>query len=162
MTPILVCAFWLTIETSYDFLAQLGIFLSGDELKTYTQLPLTMTSRILAMVVSLLLSGVFMYALKVLIRIFRNYENRVIFSLDNAICYHRLGYCIFYWALGSIVYHSLMSVILSFNNPPGSRVLTVTFGDMDFLTLVFGCIVLIISWVMKEGYLLAEENSHTI
>lgn len=40
--------------------------------------------------------------------------------------------------------------------------LTVSFVGMDFLTLVFGFITLIISWVMKEGYILADENTHTI
>ena len=55
-----------------------------------------------------------------------------------------------------------MSVVLSFNNPPGERILAISFVGMDFLTLILGMIILIISWVMKEGYILADEHSHTI
>lgn len=162
LTPIMVCYYWLTVETSYDFLTSLGVVQLSYDFDSYTQLPFTMTTRVLSAMASLLLCSIIMYALTLLIRLFRNYEGNDIFSLDNAEIFQKLGYCLFYWVGGSIVYGALMSMILSFNNPPGERILTVSFVGMDFLTLVFGFIVLIISWVMKEGYTLADENSHTI
>lgn len=103
-----------------------------------------------------------MYVLKVLTRLFRNYENGEIFSISNAESYQKLGYCVFYWVGGSVVYGTFMSLILSFNNPPGERVIAISFVGMDLLTLIFGFVILIISWVMKEGYILADENSRTI
>ena len=75
---------------------------------------------------------------------------------------NKLGYSLFYWVFGSVIYGSLMSVILSFNNPPGERIFAISFVGMDFLTLILGIIILIISWVMKEGYILADEHSQTI
>ncbi len=162
ITPIMVCYYWLTVNTPYDFLTSLGIIHLSYDIDTLTQQPLTLPTRLLAIGAGLLLSSIVMYALAVLIRLFRNYEKGDVFSLANAQSYQKLGYCLFYWVAGSVVYGALMSVILSFNNPPGERILSVSFVGMDVLTLIFGFIVLIISWVMKEGYILADENSHTI
>ncbi|CAK2462562.1 DUF2975 family protein [Vibrio crassostreae] len=162
LTPIIVCYFWLTIQTPYDFPSEMGIIQFSLDIEHFTTSPLTMTTRIIAMFTSLAMSSVLMYALTVLIRLFRNYERGEIFSLENAMSYQKLGYSLFYWVLGSIIYGSLMSVILSFNNPPGERIFVIGFVGMDFLTLILGIIILIISWVMKEGYILADEHSQTI
>ena len=162
LTPIAVCYYWLTVETSYDFLTSFGVIQLSHNIDSYTQLPLTLTTRILATIASLFLCSIIMYALKVLINLFRSYERNEIFSLDNVMSYQKLGYSLFYWVGASVVYGALMSVILSFNNPPGDRMLAIGFVGVDFLTLVLGFIILIISWVMKEGYILADENSHTI
>ncbi|MEZ8610212.1 DUF2975 domain-containing protein [Vibrio sp. 10N.222.51.C8] len=162
LTPIMVCYFWLTVETPYDFISSTGIFYLTYDIGNYTMLPLTMTTRIVTAFTSLLMSSILMYALMVLIRLFRNYERGEIFSLENAMSYQKLGYSLFYWVLGSVIYGSLMSVILSFNNPPGERIFEISFVGMDFLTLILGIIILIISWVMKEGYILADEHSQTI
>ncbi|CAK1738100.1 DUF2975 domain-containing protein [Vibrio crassostreae] len=161
-TPIMVCYFWLTVETPYDFVSATGIFYLTYDIGYYTMLPLTMTTRMVAAFTSLAMSSILIYALMVLIRLFRNYERGEIFSLENAMSYQKLGYSLFYWVLGSIIYGSLMSVILSFNNPPGERIFEISFVGMDFLTLILGIIILIISWVMKEGYILADEHSQTI
>ncbi|PTO71086.1 DUF2975 domain-containing protein [Vibrio splendidus] len=160
LTPIMVCYFWLTIETPYDFISATGLYYY--DLGHLTMLPLSMTTRTVAAFTSLAMSSILMYALMVLIRLFRNYERGEIFSLENAMSYQKLGYSLFYWVLGSVIYSSLMSVILSFNNPPGERILGISFVGMDFLTLILGIIILIISWVMKEGYILADEHSQTI
>ncbi|TVU65021.1 DUF2975 domain-containing protein [Vibrio atlanticus] len=162
LAPIMVCYFWLTVETPYDFISATGIFYLTYDIGYFTMLPLTMTTRIVAAFTSLLMSSILMYALMVLIRLFRNYERGEIFSLENAMSYQKLGYSLFYWVLGSVIYGLLMSVILSFNNPPGERIFEISFVGMDFLTLILGIIILIISWVMKEGYILADEHSQTI
>lgn len=128
----------------------------------FTQQPLNATTRLLMVFISLLLCSIPMYALNILTQLFRNYERNDVFSLENVQCYQKLGYSLFSWVGGSIVYSALSSVILSFNNPPGKRILQISFEGMDFLALVLGFIILIISWVMKEGYMLADENSHTI
>ncbi|PKH07815.1 DUF2975 domain-containing protein [Moritella sp. Urea-trap-13] len=162
LTPIVICYYWLTVDTPYDFLTSFGIVQISIDIDYLTQLPLTLTTRILAVIASLFLCSIIMYALRVLINLFRSYERNEIFTLDNVMGYQKLGYCLFYWVGASVVYGALMSVILSFNNPPGERILAIGFEGVDFLTLVFGFIILIISWVMKEGYILADENCHTI
>ena len=105
LTPIMVCYFWLTVETPYDFISATGIFYLTYDIGYFTMLPLAMTTRIVAAFTSLLMSSILMYALMVLIRLFRNYERGEIFSLENAMSYQKLGYSLFYWVLGSIIYY---------------------------------------------------------
>lgn len=162
LLPVTVCYFWLTVNTPRDYLTTLGIVQLSFDITHFTHLPLSTAVRVQAAIASLLLSGVVMYALSVLIRVFRNYENGEIFSLENAKSYQKLGYCVFYWVLGSVVYRTVVGLILSFNNPPGQRIVAVSFVGVDMLTLLFGLIVFIIAWVMKEGHIIADENSHTV
>ena len=162
VVPSGVIYFWLTAQTPFDFLSNTGVVQLSFKIDSLTQLPLSNITRLLATIASLLISGIVLYALSILIRLFRNYENGEIFSSENAVCYQKIGYCLFYWVVGGIIYGGVISVILSFNNPPGERILRLSFVGMDFLTIVLGFLVLIIAWVMKEGHKIADENSHTI
>lgn len=162
LTPILVCFFWLTVETPYDFLRHTGIVQTSFNINQLTETPLTLTTRLFAILTSLIYCSIIMYALKILIQLFGNYENKHIFTLENARCYQKLGYSVFYWVGGSIFYQPLMTLILTFNNPPHHRMIMISFQGIDFLTLLIGTIIVIISWVMKEGYHLADEQNYTI
>jgi hypothetical protein len=129
--PFMICFYWFSVKTPYDFLSLLGIVQLGASIELITALPLSPTTRLLATLASLGLSAVLMCALNILINLFRQYESGTIFSLANAIAYQKLSFCVFYWVAGSIVYHSLMSVILSFNNPAGERILSISFSGME-------------------------------
>ena len=63
------------------------------------------------------------------------------------------------WVFGDIIYDSLTSLILTFQNAPHHRVLTLSFSNFDFNRLVAGGIILIIAWVMKEAYKMSNEQS---
>ncbi|KLV05549.1 membrane protein [Photobacterium aquae] len=159
-TPIVVCYYWITINTPYDTL--LNTIQFSSKITDYTQQPLSTMTRVWAGAASLLLSGVIMYALIILIRLFRNYEQNNIFTIDNVGYYKKLGFCVFYWVGGSFLYTSVISIILSFNNPPGERLFVIGFTWIDMITLLLGGVIVLISWVMKEGCAIADENSRTI
>ncbi|OMH33906.1 DUF2975 domain-containing protein [Motiliproteus sp. MSK22-1] len=160
--PAGVVYFWLTAQTEFDLLTKAGVIQLSFNIDSLTQLNLSYTTRLLAAFASLLVASIVLYALSILIRLFRNYENGNIFTQENARYYQKLGYCLFYWVAGGVIYGGAISVILSFNNPPGERILSLGFAGIDFLTIVLGFLVLIISWVMKEAYQIADENSQTI
>ncbi len=142
--PVSVIYYWLTVDTAYDFISSYGVFELSLDIDNLTQQPLSTSTRLFAAVASLLVSAITLYGLNILIHLFRNYEKSEIFSLDNARCYQKLGYCLFYWVLGGMIYGGLLSVILSFNNPPGERMFMLSFVGMDFLTIILGFIVVII------------------
>ncbi|MCE0495072.1 DUF2975 domain-containing protein [Vibrio salinus] len=160
--PLTTCYAWMVSKTPYDFISSSGFFTVDIETAPYTTLPISYTTRILAALADLLKDAIVMYSLAVLIHLFRNYERCEIFIRDNVKCYQKLSYSIFYWVIGDIINGVLMSVILSFNNPVGKRVCEMQVQDTDILMFVLGCICLIISWVMKEGYALANENAYTV
>ncbi len=62
----------------------------------------------------------------------------------------------------SVVYESVKSVIFSLGNPPGSRVITVSFTSDDAFNILVATVILVIAWVVEEGQAIAEENKLTI
>lgn len=160
--PLFTCFFWLVSGTPYDFVSASGIVSFSSDVSAYATHPLTYGTKIVLCLIDLLTDCIYLYALMVLIHLFRNYERCEIFSLDNVICYRKLSYSVFYWILGSLIQNTLFSVIASFHNPVGQRVVNFGLNDSQVTAFIFGLVILIISYVMKEGYLLADENKNTI
>ncbi|MCG8613335.1 MAG: DUF2975 domain-containing protein [Pseudomonadales bacterium] len=160
--PAFILFYWLSVGTGLDFITRYGIFETAHPPARYTDQALSLTTRFLAFLASMVPAAVVMYALGHLIRLFRGYEKGEIFTLEATTHIRKLGYSFLYWMAGSFVYSGLISVILSFNNPPGSRVLSLTFTGLDLMPLLCAFIVLIIAWVMAEAQQLADENQLTI
>lgn len=162
LLPLSVCYYWLSVNTPYDVLSLSGIIELDMDVAALTQSPLTLETRLLALLASLGLSAILIYVLVLLVRLFKNYEQQEIFNFENTVLYTKLARSIFYWVVGNFIYTGVLSVILSFNNPPGERVLQLSFTGVDVMTLFLGVVVVVISWVMKEGYDISEEHSQTI
>lgn len=159
MVPVGVIYFWLVAGTESDIHPLLGI---GTDVSLYTDLTLSFQTRLIVLTLSLLLALIPLYALVKLVRLFKNYEQTDVFTLENATIYHQLGRCLLLWVVAGIIYGGLMSAALSFNNKPGERFLELDFGGYDALGLICAFLIIVISQVMKTGYQIAEENSHTV
>lgn len=61
-------------------------------------------------------------------------------------------------ALAAIVASALTSVILTMQNPPGSRQLAISISSNDVLTLFFAALLWLMSDIIAQGQLLAEES----
>ncbi len=162
LIPISIIYFWVTVQTPQNFFVELGIYQFTHDINSITQLPLSTHIRMLAILTSLVFSMIPLYALTTLIRLLKNYEQGQIFSLENTRCYRALGYCLFYWVVAGVIYGGLISVTLSFNNPPGERMLMLSFVGLDALNLLLATLIVFISWVMKEAETINDENIHTI
>ena len=66
------------------------------------------------------------------------------------------------WVAASSLYTILLSVVITFNNSPGERMVVATFSYDDLAMLLMGGVVILISWIMDEGRKLEEEQAHTI
>lgn len=119
-------------------------------------------TRSMAFMASLLPVGVVMYGILTLAKLFRHYENGNVFTAETVRYFHALGYVTVFWVFANMLFTSLISVIFSFNNPPGERMLTIEFGTPDLTALTIGAILLLVSWVMEEGRKLEDEQAHTI
>ncbi len=124
--------------------------------------PLSGLSLSLAFVVSLLPVGVALYGLITLEALFKLYQKGIVFSQQNVRLFRRLGFVLLTWVAANALFTPLISVVITFNNPPGSRELVAQFGVLDLSTLVIGAVVLLLSWVMNEGHKLEDEQAHTI
>lgn len=67
------------------------------------------------------------------------------------------------WTMASVVAGiaagSAISVVLTMNNPPGMRHLSVSFGSDQVFTLFFAGMVWLMAAVIGQGQTLAEENA---
>lgn len=160
--PLFVVSFWLTVETSYDILTRSGLINLSLNFDSLGDAPITVGMRLSLTLISLAVTAVPVYALVKLIRLFRNYEQGDVFSLENALIYRQLALSLFYWVIASVIYGAMISLIVTFDAPAGQHQLTLSFDDGQLLTLMLGLITLLISWVMKEAYRLSDDNKYTI
>lgn len=91
-------------------------------------------------------------------RLFGEYGQGRLFS-DTAIqALRRLGgWLLADWAAGPLI-HAAASVARTWDNPPGHRLLTLSFGSNDYQQLLFALLVLALARVMQEAARVAAEN----
>ncbi|MEB3701946.1 DUF2975 domain-containing protein [Candidatus Bealeia paramacronuclearis] len=109
--------------------------------------------------------GVLPFFLGVLVlkSLFKNYQRGEIFSLQNAKHYRQLGWLFFLDALLVQPLSGMLLVLLAtLSNAPGHRYISIHFGTPNLEALFCGLLVIVISWVMIEGYRLSENDKFTI
>jgi predicted PurR-regulated permease PerM len=65
-------------------------------------------------------------------------------------------------SLASILIVPLLSIVLTFNNTPGTRQISVGIGTDHVFTLLFAAMVWVMAAVISQGQALAEENASFI
>ena len=127
-------------------------------------MPLTTTTKILGFVVNLIPTGVQLFVLYFLIKLFRLYEKSEIFSLENVRYIKKVGYTLLIGQLINPIYEVLMSVTLTWNNYLHGvpRYAVITFNGTNIGILLTALMVILISWIMAEGCRLRDEQQYTI
>ena len=124
------------------------------------QLPFKL--QILGLLASLFTLVPLMYGISNLKRLFAFYREGVVFSFEHVKLFKNTAKGLLLWVVLSIIYESAKSVLFTWTNPPGSRILNVGFGSWEITTLLASGIIYVIAWVMDEGRILSEENKLTI
>lgn len=115
-----------------------------------------------ALIASFLPAIPFMKGLKQLISLFENYQIGHVFTRRNAASYRNLSRSILAWVLLGVLGSTLATLIITLNNGPGKHVLSLTFVGSDVITLVLSGVFLLLSTVMFEAQVIADENAKTI
>lgn len=111
---------------------------------------------------SLLPLSALIYGLVYIRKLFSFYKEGIIFSFEHVSFFKKTAKALVLWVFLSMIYESAKSVLFSVGNPPGSRVIDVSFGTAEITPLLVGGIVFVIAWVMDEGRVLSEENELTV
>ena len=56
----------------------------------------------------------------------------------------------------------LIILMATLSNPPGHRYISLNFGTPNLEVLFWGMLVIVISWIMAEGYKLQKDQDLTI
>ncbi len=157
IAPVYYGFYWLLINDIMYPLVTVNT--SSTPIVSY-QLPIEMQT--IGFISSLLPLTVLVYILLNLRKLFYFYKDGIIFSFEHVILLKKIAKLLSIWVILSIVYESAKSVLFSFGNPVGERVVSVGFGSEELTVIIVSAFVYIIAWIMDEGRVLAEENQMTI
>lgn len=97
-----------------------------------------------------------------LARLFYLYQHGTIFALDNVRYIRNIGVVILVWEIVRPFYQILMSLLLSSQNPPGHHQVSFQINGTDISMLIIAIIIIVVSWIMREGVELEQENRLTV
>jgi len=152
--PLITLIYWLFYNTlPLSFKTLIPVPIEGE---------LSPLERGLGFIASLIPLAIEIAAILTLKKLFHLYEKGEIFTAHNVRCFRKLGKILILWFIASPIYTAIISVALTFQNPPGERLLAVSLDSADMTALIVGIMLMVISWVMDEARLLEEEVTHTI
>ena len=93
---------------------------------------------------------------------FGQFAKGQVFTVQATACLRRFAGWVAAAALAAIVAGTATSVILTLQNPPGMRHLSVGIGSNHLFTLFFAAVVWLMAAVIGQGQALAEENQHFV
>lgn len=156
--PVLTVVVWMNFETFGSELRR-GI---GIECGTPLPTELLPVQIVLGIGVMMLPTSVKVFGLWHLRRLLAAFADGRVYTAENIRALR-----LFAWAVaGSIALGMLMvpllSVILTFDNPPGQRVLVFGIGSDDFMALFVSGVFALIAHTMEFGRSLASENAEFV
>ncbi|MBU4269458.1 DUF2975 domain-containing protein [Candidatus Dependentiae bacterium] len=107
---------------------------------------------------SIILIFGFIYFVKIL-NLFKKGE---IFSKPVFLCFKRLARVAFIWVIYSPISFILLGLIVTMNNPKGSRYLAIGFNTQDILNIIVFGFFSIITSIMYEGLVLKKQSDLTV
>lgn len=124
--------------------------------------PFGVTDKLLGFLANLIPMLIDMFVLHSLIKLFQLYEKAELFSMNVVRYLRNIGYGLL---LGQIVYpfyEYSIGFILVRNNLVGNGHAGITLDQTNFGVLVLSLVIILISWIMSEGYKLRDDQEHTI
>ena len=161
--PILLIIFWIGAPSPVSTTAaNYGFAISYIPKGIKILHTLSCSTKFLGFIISLIPLTINLVVLCFLINLFRSYEKCEIFSYKN-VCYIKyIGYTLFIGQLLSPIYQALLSAALTWHNPHGERYVNISLSGTNIGILLAALMIILISWIMAEGYKLKEDQSYTI
>lgn len=95
-------------------------------------------------------------------RCFRLFRDGVYFSADIARALRSFASRVVISGLAGLLVPPLLSVVMTWSNPPGSRALALQIGSTPMLALFFGGVLWAIAAVMARAAALADEHAQIV
>lgn len=119
---------------------------------------LTLAVRIRMAVVTLLPVGLGLALMWQLWSLFGEYLRGNVFGARALACFRRFATLLFVLSLAQPAAVALMSIAVSWDNPPGQRQLVVSVSSNDYALVLGALVCMAIARVMTEAARVAEEN----
>jgi len=120
---------------------------------------LSMSEKALGFLVSLIPVGIKLFILYSLIRLFKLYEQGHIFSEKHVRYIRHIGYSLLLSQIITPIYQGLMGLVLTWRNPPGERLVSMSFDQSNLGIMFMAFMIIFISWIMAEGCKLGKQST---
>lgn len=124
--------------------------------------PLSPMTKFSGFLVSLIPLAVSLLVLYFLIRLFKRFEQCDFFCYQNVRYIKYIGLTLFIGQLLHPAYQALLTYVLTLHNYPGKPMVMISFTGADIGVLLTALAILLVSWIMAEGYKLKEEQQYTV
>lgn len=150
--PITLLIFWARFPTnSGPFLADLPIMYTPG-----------IGTKSLGFFVSLLRASLAMLACFYMAKLFQQFAKLQFFADENTKYLLRSGYSLLCYQLLKPLFDMGLAVVATFQNPPGSRFIAVTYTHVNLGLIVSALTMIVIAMILKEANKLQQENKLTI
>ena len=163
--PIILAIGWMNAPSSLNLLSgMIRMNVIPYSYENHIFHTLTASDKLLAFAVSCMPLIIELFVLYSLIKLFRLYEKGEIFSSNNVRHIRNIGYALLIDQLINPIYQAVMGLVLTWGNASGHhlRIMAITLDQTNIGVLLTGLLVILISWIMAEGYKLHEEQQLTI
>lgn len=165
LMPVMLAQAWINSPTPTTYCSYLtGLYFNFIPSHLDVLQPLTTSTRILGFCLSLLPLSIELFIVYCLIKLFRFFEKGEIFSLKNVHCIRNIGYTLLVSQVINPFYQLLMTYIVTWYNPlhEGKHYIEFQIGAYNANVLLTGFLIILISWIMAEGSVLAEEQQQIL
>lgn len=97
-----------------------------------------------------------------LAKLFRLYESGHLFEEENIRLIKNISIYMILGEFIQLIYQPLITAALTFTNPSGQRIASITLGTANISTLITAFIILVASWIIKEAHKLKTDALLTI
>ena len=94
--------------------------------------------------------------------LFGSYERGEIFTRAAARHIRLAGLAMAANVIATLIAYPLGSVLLTYDNPPGARQVSIAFGSNHYMLLLTAGLLIVIGWVMGEATRLSDENRQIV
>lgn len=163
MQPILLCVFGYNLLFNHFLgISQLNFTMIFFPPARHVIFPLSQSTQLYAFLLSTIPVIISELMLYFLIKLFYLYEKAEIFTLQSVQYIRYVGYALLIGQIINPFYQFTSGVILTWNNPPGQHYAEITFTGSNMATILVALLIILISWIMTEGYKLQEEQKYTV
>ncbi|EFO29015.1 conserved hypothetical protein [Roseibium sp. TrichSKD4] len=144
------------IDPSLDFLAtETAVYLDEQE-RPYADIPFVQRMGILCLM--LVYFGILIAMAWNLRRLFSQFQELRFFELATLNRILLAGSCLIAFGVFDIVEDPISSILATLDYPEGQRQLIVGLDGSELFFLVFGGLILVFGWIMREAAAIDEEN----
>lgn len=124
--------------------------------------PMTWSIKILGLMADMIPTVALAYVLFNLAKLFSAFERKHIFEVNNVKIIRSIGYGLIINQILSPISEALVTLIVSWKNPPGHGVIKMTLGPANFGIIILAIITLVIAWIFLEAVKLRKENQQFV